>query len=62
MYVLNFAVGHYDAATICEGVGGICLYYRYLIISRQQHQLVDMLRTCRELWDQLTDSEKVIVR
>ena len=62
IYVLNIAVGQYDAATICEFVSMVCLYYRFLELYRQRNQLADLLGVCRGLWTQLTASQKVIVR
>ena len=62
MYVLNITMGYYDAATISECVFIICLHWRYLILYRQRKKLEELLRACRDLWVQLTISEKDIVR
>ena len=62
MYIASIAMGNCDAATICEGVGIICVHIRYIILFQQRNKLAELLRTCRELWAQLTFSEKLIVR
>ena len=62
MYVLSVMMGHYDAGILSESVALITLYCRHIILYSQRHQLAELLRGCRELWVQLTESEKHIVR
>ena len=60
--VLNIAVGHYDVATVCECVSIFSIYYRYIVVCRQDSKLADLLLICNEIWAILTISEKETVR